>query len=79
LWAFKDNKEIPFSISRCFPGSIPSRYISLRDNNGEEVTLLTDISTVDKAFREDGLVDGQDPGILGVKGSGEFPLKFSNI
>jgi hypothetical protein len=52
LWACKDNKEIPVNISRCFPWSDPKRYISLRDNDGEEVALLTDLSTLDKASRD---------------------------
>ena len=46
-----DGTVTPVKASRCFPWTEPARYISLRDERGNEVGLVKDPATLDDASR----------------------------
>ena len=43
LWARRGEIARPVRVTRCFPWSEPSRYLSLRDGDDEEVALIHDL------------------------------------
>jgi len=51
LWVSTGDRDVPVTIHYCFPWSDPSRYISLRDDDGDEVVLLSDLNGVDDESR----------------------------
>ena len=44
LWAVAGERECPVWVRRCFPWSAPSRFVSLRDGDEEEVALVRDLA-----------------------------------
>ena len=53
LWAAVDGADaVAVSVRRCFPWSEPSRYVSLRDEENEEVALVADPAALDRASRD---------------------------
>lgn len=64
LWVSRKGDEWTVRVTRCFPWSKPDRYVSLRDNEENEVVLvvsLTDLKeesrqAVEKALAEAGFV-----------------------
>ena len=44
LWAEVDGVRTPVRVVRCFPWSAPSRWLSLRDADDEEVALVRDLA-----------------------------------
>lgn len=51
LWATRLDEQRPVWVSRCFPLSEPSRFISLRDDDDEEFALVRDPATLDRESR----------------------------
>ena len=43
LWARRGEIARPVRVTRCFPWSEPSRYLSLRDGDDDEVALIHDL------------------------------------
>ncbi len=64
LWASRNGRESVVRVSLCFPWSEPHRYVSLRDNDENEVALIDRLSdldddsriSVEKALAEAGFV-----------------------
>jgi hypothetical protein len=49
-----DGREAPLAnvkVARCFPWSLQSQYISIRDKDGKEVALLEDLQQLDAQSR----------------------------
>jgi hypothetical protein len=60
LWALSGDDGRAVRVRRCFPWSEPARFLSLRDDDDEEVAFVADPATLDAASRlalEDVLVD----------------------
>ncbi len=51
LWASQRDKQLPVWVSRCFPWSEPSRFISLRDTEDEEFALVRDLEHLSPGSR----------------------------
>ncbi|HEY2825161.1 MAG TPA: DUF1854 domain-containing protein [Gemmatimonadales bacterium] len=51
LWAEVDGVARAVSVRRCFPWSEAARFISLRDDNEEEVALVEDPASLDPVSR----------------------------
>jgi len=51
LWAGTGDRLVPVLVRRCFPWSEPNRYISLRDDDEEEVALIDDPGHLDPDSR----------------------------
>ena len=49
LWASQNGKETVVLVSRCFPWSEPHRYISLRDDDENEIALIDEPGKLDKS------------------------------
>ena len=47
----RDDESIPVRLRQCFPWSEPGRYLSLRNEDDEEVALVEDPSKLDPASR----------------------------
>jgi Domain of unknown function (DUF1854) len=52
LWATRDGEARPVWVRRLFPWSEPARYVSLRDEEENEVALVADPEALDVASRE---------------------------
>lgn len=52
LWATQDGEARPVLVQRCFPWSEPGRYVSLRDDQENEVALVADPAELDAPSRE---------------------------
>ena len=52
LWAGREGEAVPVRLVRCFPWSAPSRMLSLRDEDDEEVALVAELSDLDDESRE---------------------------
>ena len=52
LWTLRDGEARPVWVRRCFPWSEPARYVSLRDEDDNEVALVADPEALDAASRE---------------------------
>ena len=52
LWAGRDGETVPVRLVRCFPWSSPARMLSLRDEDDEEVALVSELTDLDDASRE---------------------------
>lgn len=52
LWADKNGKRTAVKVSRCFPWSEPTRFLSLRDEKDAEVALIAELSELDPKSRE---------------------------
>ena len=60
LWLVRDNWERPVWVRRCFPWSEPTRFVSLRNQDDEEVALIPDAAELDADSRrilEDALAE----------------------
>ena len=51
LWARKDGSACAVTVHRCFPWTEPTRFISLRDKEQNEVALLRDAAELGEASR----------------------------
>jgi len=51
LWVHTRSGARRVQVSRCFPWSEPARYISLRDQDDEEVALVRDLDDLDEKSR----------------------------
>ena len=52
LWASVGGGAVPVKLVRCFPWSSPSRFLSLRDEDDEEVALVRGLDELDPESRE---------------------------
>ena len=52
LWAVRDGEVARVRVSRCFPWSEPTRYLSLRDDDEQEVGLIDNLDELDPDSRE---------------------------
>jgi len=52
LWASVGGKTAQVTVCRCFPWSEPTRFVSLRDRDEEEVALVRDAADLDPDSRE---------------------------
>ena len=52
LWATRDGEARPVWVQRLFPWSEPGRYVSLRDEDENEVALVADPEALDAASRD---------------------------
>jgi hypothetical protein len=51
LYARRGEVHAVVHVRRCFPWSEPGRFISLRDDDGEEFALVADVNELDDAAR----------------------------
>ncbi len=49
LWASNGGPTKPVTVHRCFPWSAPTEYVSLRDDEGNEIALVRDTSVLSPA------------------------------
>jgi hypothetical protein len=49
LWALLAERAAPVKIRRCFPWTFPERYISLQNDENEELAFVTDPKDLDQA------------------------------
>jgi hypothetical protein len=52
VWAIQDDCEVAVRVCHCFPWSEPTRFISLRDFDDEEVALVRSAAELDPASRK---------------------------
>ena len=52
LWAGQNGEACAVRVCRCFPWSAPTRFISLRDYDDEEVALIGSLDELDPASRK---------------------------
>ncbi len=52
LWAVRGATATPVHVRPCFPWSEPSKYLSLRDDEDDEIVLVRDPSELDAASRQ---------------------------
>ena len=52
LWTTVDGKDIAIQVKPCFPWSYPKKYISLRDDNDNEIALIEDLSFLESHSRK---------------------------
>ena len=60
LWARIGSRDVQVKVRRCFPWTEPSRFVSLRAADGEEVALVRDAGELDaksRAALEDALAE----------------------
>ena len=46
-----DRSFLRATAKRCFPYSIPNKYVSLRDSNGDEIGIITDLAALGREYR----------------------------
>jgi hypothetical protein len=51
LWALLAERAAPVKLRRCFPWTFPERYISLQNDESEEVAFVSDPRDLDPASR----------------------------
>jgi len=51
LWAVLGLEAVPVWVHRCFPWTAPGRFVSLRDQEEEEVALVRDLSELEPESR----------------------------
>ena len=51
LWAVLGLEAVPVRVHRCFPWTAPGRFVSLRDQEEEEVALVRDLSELEPESR----------------------------
>ena len=51
LWALIDGEAQAVKVTRCFPWTEPSRFVSLRSDDDDEIALIRDTSELDDASR----------------------------
>lgn len=47
----RDDGRVPVEIRRCFPWAEPNRWLSLRDKEGVELSMVRDLGELDPASR----------------------------
>ena len=47
LWAVRGGDECAVTVRRLFPWSMPARYVSIRDEENNEVALVRDVTDLD--------------------------------
>ncbi|MCB2153703.1 DUF1854 domain-containing protein [bacterium] len=47
----RQGQAVPVTVSRCFPWSEPTRFISLRDGDDKEIALVEDLAELDDESR----------------------------
>jgi glycine/D-amino acid oxidase-like deaminating enzyme len=52
LWAGVEGEAVPVRLVRCFPWSAPARMLSLRDEDDEEVALVSELGDLDDESRD---------------------------
>ncbi len=52
LWASNGGLATPVTVHRCFPWSAPTKYISLRNDDGDEVELVRDATALPQPARD---------------------------
>ncbi len=52
LWANRNGKSVAIHVLRCFPWSTPDRYVSLRDDDDNEVALVGRLSELNSDSRK---------------------------
>ena len=50
--AGRDEPHVDARVARCFPWSLPGRYVSVLDAEGEEIALLETLDVLDEASRD---------------------------
>src|SRR2546430_17573854 len=63
LWALRGDAERVVWVRRCFPWSEPGRFVSLRDEDDNELALVSDPAELDRASRR---------GVEGGRAAGGF-------
>jgi hypothetical protein len=51
LWAVARGSERVVHVRRCFPWTEPARFVSLRDDEGDEVAFVADVAELDDESR----------------------------
>jgi|SRR5689334_1709708 len=51
LWALLAERAAPVKLRRCFPWTFPERYISLQNDENEELAFVADPHDLDEASR----------------------------
>lgn len=51
LWAGRNGSSDVVQVTRCFPWSQPDRYVSLRNDDGDEVALISSLEDINEASR----------------------------
>lgn len=51
LWVVDAKGETPVELTRCFPWSAPGKYLSLRDEHGDERAFVSSTEQLDPASR----------------------------
>ena len=51
LWVVRAGRRVPSRVRPCFPWSQPSRFVSLRDFDDEEIGFVRDVSDLDAVSR----------------------------
>jgi hypothetical protein len=52
LWARTNGSAQPVRVHRCFPWSEPDRFLSLRDQENQEIAMVTHLDELNKESRE---------------------------
>lgn len=52
LWVLCDKREIPAFVRPCFPWSQPTRFVSLRDYEEEEVGFVSELGDLDRPSQQ---------------------------
>lgn len=47
LWVKSNGSDVTVQVQRCFPWSEPGKFISLRDEDGNEIALIEDMHALD--------------------------------
>lgn len=52
LWTKHEGKDVALRVRPCFPWSDPDRYVSLRDDNDNEIAMIEDLDSLTAATRD---------------------------
>lgn len=52
LWVTSEEREVQVTVRRCFPWSEPTRHLSLRNQDDEEVLLVERLDRLDQRSRQ---------------------------
>ncbi|MBT8395744.1 MAG: DUF1854 domain-containing protein [Gemmatimonadetes bacterium] len=52
LWAISNGASLPVRVHRCFPWSEPDQFLSLRDQENQEVAMVTHLDELETESRE---------------------------
>src|SRR5262245_26493231 len=51
IWIVNHDPPVPVWVSQCFPWSAPDRYLSLKNDVGEEIALVESSNSLDPTSR----------------------------